>query len=443
MNLASWVAGGSLSRRQPLTTPIELDDAPTRRTSQRVLLGGSIIVATALVWAGVTPIRELAVAAGQLQPSGEIRVIQHLEGGIVDAILARPGTTLKAGDPIVRLAPTAVTADFGQLRARLFDLALQRTRLKALMEGMPFEPPTGEEPAVADAQQSVFLARQVKAAADRRLYTSKLEQQRAEVAALQAELEGLTQLVALQREQLSIREALLPKGNVSKREYLETRTALQQAEIQEASTRGRLAKAREAVAEAEYMLSAVEAEARRIWSEELAKAEAEAAELQKALDKQADRAARLVIRAPADGKVLELVPTSAGDVVAPGEPIGRLVPVGTPLVADVRIKPEDIGHVRLGDRAEVRVTTFDPNIYGRLEGEVVDISSSTLQTPDGSLYYRAQLHLDAQTLGDATHPNPLQPGMVVQANIITGEKSLLRYMLKPVYRTFGLAFSER
>ncbi|WP_181702021.1 HlyD family type I secretion periplasmic adaptor subunit [Chthonobacter albigriseus] len=443
MNLSSWVGKAAEANPLAFTTPIELDDGPTGRRSYRVLAFGSMLVVAGIVWATLTPIRELAVAGGQIMPEGQIRVLQHLEGGVVAEILVRPGMSVKAGDPLVKLAPAAVVADYGQLRSRIFDLGLQRARLKALLDGKPFATAAADAGSVLDAERSVFAARQVKAEADRLLYTSKLQQQREEVLALETEVAGLQGLVRVQQEQVEIRGKLLPKGLTSKRDYLEAEAAFQQAQIQAASAAGRLAKAREAVAEAEHMLAGAEAETRRIWSEELAKVESELAEMASAIEKQADRAARLVVRSPVDGEVLELMPTSVGDVIPAGQPIGKVVPSGTTLLAEVQIKPEDIGHVLVGDEAEIRVTTFDPNVYGRLTGRVTDISQSTLQTPDGVLYYRAKLSLDADVLGDSAHPRPLKAGMVVQAQIVTGEKSLMRYLLKPIYRTFGLAFSER
>lgn len=440
MDLAGWIERSAEGRR-PVASPVELDDEATLRVDRIVLVLGAALVAAVVLWAALVPIRELAVAPGQIMPSAQIRVVQHPEGGVVDAILAPPGTRVTAGEPILKLSPTATAADFGQLNARRGTLVERRDALNALLvrDELRLALPAG----VGPVQQRLYDERSTKADADRRGLEARIRQRKAEIAALEREVAASERLVAVHEEQRAIRARLLPKGYVSKRDMLEAEATVENARLQASSAAGRLEAARQSLAEAEQTMISAVAESRQRWTEELAGVEAELAETEQALIRHVERVARLVVRAPVDGTVMELVATSRGDVVPPGEVIARVVPLGGTLVAEVQLRPEDVGEVSVGDRADVQVSTYDPNVYGKLEGTVTDVSASTLMKPDGLPFYRAVLALDRHSLGDEAHPRPLRAGMTVQAHVITGEKSLLRYLLKPIYRNFGLAFSER
>jgi HlyD family secretion protein/adhesin transport system membrane fusion protein len=159
--------------------------------------------------------------------------------------------------------------------------------------------------------------------------------------------------------------------------------------------------------------------------------------------KQADRVDRLVVRSPIRGRVQNLLQRSPGEVVPPGESILRVVPAGGDLVAEVRVKPQDIADVHVGDKADIKVSAFDFTRYGKLKGEVASISPTTFETEDQQLFYKAVIRLDPKRSAAFAPYSRLQPGMTVDADIISGSKSLLRYLLKPVFRGFDGAFSER
>lgn len=441
MDLAGWIERSAKERR-PLASPVELDDEASLRVDRSVLVFGAAVVALVVIWSAITPIRELAVAPGQIAPAAQIRVLQHPEGGVVDVLAARPGDVVKAGDPILRLAPVATESDFGQLEARRRALVERRDQLNALLAIGELRL-GGQSANLAPIQQRLFDNRSAKAEADRKALEARVGQRAAEIEALRREVQSAARLVAVHEEQRDIRAELFPKGYSSRRDLLEAEATLESAKLQASSAAGRLKAAEESLAEAKQSLASLVAEARSRWSEELATAEAELAETEAALARQAERVTRLVVRSPIDGTVMEVIPTSRGDVVPPGEVVARVVPGDGELVAEVRLAPDDVGEVVVGHEAEIQVTTFDPNVYGRLTGTVRELSASTFYSPEGEPYYKALLALDRTSLGDEAHPRQLKPGMTVQAHIVTGEKSLLRYLLKPIYRNFGLAFSER
>jgi HlyD family secretion protein/adhesin transport system membrane fusion protein len=227
-------------------------------------------------------------------------------------------------------------------------------------------------------------------------------------------------------------------GSVSTKQVLEVETAFEQARVLLQSSEGKLATGREALAEAEAALAESDAQAQKQWGEELAKASSDLVEVRETIRKHADRVERLVVRAPARGSVQHVAQRSPGEVVRPGETIAQIVPTGEALVAEVHVKAEDIAVVKVGNPAELKVTAYDFSKYGKIKGEVASISPTTFELDDKRSYYKAVIRM--HTLTGAWK---LQPGMTVEADIISGQRSLLQYLLKPVYRGIDIAFSER
>ncbi len=402
-------------------------------------------IVACIIWASITEIRELAVASGQLEPAGSVQVVQHLEGGIVSEILVQEGQIVEAGALMVRLQPTAANSDLAQLSIRSAGLQLSIERYTAALEGrLPDFGDLGTRfAALAKDQRQAFAAEREKQSQTRDAMIARVEQKLAEVQALHSETESLDRQLAIDLEQLEIRKQLREQGFASKATVLEARRAYERTNSDLISTRGRLHSAQEGLNEARINLLEAEAEFNNRMTEERTRASSEMAELTESIAKQKDRVRRLLVRAPAKGIVQELVPKALGQVMQPGELIARVVPMGEELVAEVRIEPKDIGHVSIGDPANIKITTFDPARFGAINGEVKKISASTFQTPEGNPYYKAIITLEKNFVHSAGRRHTVLPGMIVNAEIVTGSKSLTRYLLKPIYRTLDIAFTER
>jgi HlyD family secretion protein/adhesin transport system membrane fusion protein len=178
-------------------------------------------------------------------------------------------------------------------------------------------------------------------------------------------------------------------------------------------------------------------------SEERSKIAGELAELKEQISKQKDRVDRLVVRAPRHGIVQELAQRAPGEVVKPGDVVASIVPLDRSIVAEVRVQPDDIGHIKEGDPAEIKLSTFDSAVFGVVKGSVSHLSATTFETAKGELFYKAIITMDQDHVGHKGAERPILPGMVVEADIITGAKSLVRYLLKPVYRSLDAGFTER
>ena len=425
--------------------PVELEDGriPNIFANLSQFFCGLIIAA--LIWGMFAQMRELAIAEGEIVPVESVQKIQHLEGGQVEKVLVQEGAIVEAGAVLLHLRPIATESDFGQIQVRSAGLQLQHEVLSAIIDGRkPSFGKTGSDfPELMAQQQQVYQSRSSHLASQRAALAARVAQRQAEVPALEKELKSLQRQQEIHKEQLVIREKLLETGYTSRRALLQSEAALEQIKASYFATAGRLETAREQLAEARSNLLSSDHEARKALEEERSKIAVELAELRQQLNKQQDRVERLVVRAPVRGIVQELAQRTAGEVVKPGELVASIVPLGQTVVAEVRLRPEDIGHVRVGADAEIKLSTFDPNVFGIIKGKVDHLSATTFQTEQGEPYYKAILTLDRSHVGGDGKKRMILPGMVVQADIITGSKSFVRYMLKPVFRSLDASFSER
>ena len=410
-----------------------------------ILLLISAFVLTLILIASIAPVREVAIAEGQIVPMGSVVEVDHLEGGIVSEIAVREGQRVKKGATLVRLSPTVASADLEQLRLRSAHLRIQRVRLRALIQDTEpdFSAFVQDYPEQTDDQKTIFNAERAALRSEVEASRAIVQQKRSEFTATQHEIASLQSQQDIHQEQVEIRQRLLDKGFMSRRAVLETRVRLEQSRAAMAQATGRLRSARSAAEEAQSNLARSIAAKRSDWSDKLAAVTTELSELEQKIRQQSDRYSRLAIVAPTAGLIQEVVPKSRGEVIRPGEAVVKIVPSDETLVAEVRVKPEDIGHLSVGDTAEVKLSTFDSEVFGSLHAQVSKLSPTTFEDEQKNLYYKAILALDRTGLTHQGIEYSVQAGMVVRAEILTGAKSVMRYILKPVYRSLGRAFSER
>jgi HlyD family secretion protein/adhesin transport system membrane fusion protein len=428
-----------------LTLPFALEEGRVPGIVSRLLYVASIVIGAFIVWASVAEIRELTIAAGQLRPVGSVHLVQHLEGGIVSEILVSDGDVVEAGTALLRLQPIAAASDLAQLTVRAASLALQVEQQTAALEGR--DPDFGalaqQYPDLARHRMNLHASERDRLAQQRRSLASRVVQKFSEVQALQARLESLEAQLAIDREDLDMRQQLFDQRLLSRTHLLDAKREYESTNDDMIAVRGQLHSVQEANNEASINLLALDDEFANRLNDERSRAAAELAELGEALAKQQDRVDRLLVRAPASGVVTGLAPKSIGEVIGPGDVVAEIVPMDSEIVAEVQIDPADIGHVSIGDVAEVKVTTFDFARFGAIEGTVRQISATTFRNEDGEPYYRAVIALASDHVGSGANLHPVLPGMVVNAEIVTGSKSFMRYLLKPIYRSLDVAFSER
>lgn len=423
-------------------------DMPIERAGGfvRTLLLSLIAVIFGLLAIGATaPMRELAMAPGVVKPGGQVIELRHVDGGEVEEILVRRGDPVARGDVLLRLRPLRVEAELRQLQVRRAHLKLRADRLTALAQGATprfSEDPVLEPEAIA-AERALYQLEASALAAEIAAKRSRIEQtaldaatRRTEAADLSVELDAYDQQVAMQAE-------LVSRGASPRRALLELAARQAEAKARHGAALGAARSAETAIAGIESEIAQLRAARISAWSREYAEIGATIAELDGEILRRLDRVERLEVRAPVDGLVQELGAQTAGGVIAPGGLSAMIVPLSDAVSASIRISPDDIGHVHVGDEATVRVTTFDVESFGEINGEITLIAPTSSETEKGERYFHAELALDHVESLQGGEVLRLTPGMVVEARIQTGSKSVLRYLFKPVARALDKAFAER
>ena len=437
-----------------LTQPLVLEDGRPPRVLVGTLIAISCFVAATIVWASITRVREVTIAQGQILPRGQVQAVQHLEGGIVAEFFVKEGSRVTAQQPLLRLRPESSVGERNQYEARRAALKLQLVRLEAQSgnETPEFGELAKKFPDLAMEQEKLYVSALIQRRQERATLAAKVAQKRGEIATLTSGVESAKAQVAVQLELVDMQESLKNLGTGSRKSWLEAKSTLQRSEGDWLNLQGKLDTAKEALIEAESSLAEGDAKAQQKLSEERVKAGSDLAETEQQLVKLADRSDRLLVRAPSDGIVQELAPKSIGEVVRPGDLVARIVP-DSELVAEVHIDPKDSGHIRVDADAEIRLLTYDSTIFGPVLGKIEYMSATTFSPPPGQQnspgqnipepYYKATIRLLQDHVRSGATNYPITPGMVLQAHIQTGSKSIIRYMFKPVFNSLDVAFTER
>ena len=437
-----------------LTQPLLLEDGRTPKLLSKTLYTISGFVLAIVLWGTLSDVREVTFASGQIIPSGKVHTVHHLEGGIVAEVLVREGARVVEGQPLVRLEPIAAASDLEQLQVRRASFQLQIIRLDALSRDVvpDFGAIGAAHPGLAAEQVKLYASAINQRKQERSTLAARLAQRRQEVATSSATLEIAKSQVPLARDLYEMQNRLNAMGYTPGKIFLEAKSAMLRAEGEVVTAESKFRTALEAQSEAESALAEVDTTAVQKISEERAKASSELAETEQQIGKFSDRFDRVIVRAPSAGLIQEIAQKAPGEVVKPGDMIARIVPSGYELVAEVRIDPKDSGYVYVGARADVKFATFDTALFGMIPGVVEHISATTFPPQSTQLlpgqrspepYYMAIIRLSSDHVGAAGWRRPISPGMAVQASIVTGSKSIARYLLKPLANSIDLAFTER
>ena len=437
-------------RRPPdeqLLVPLDFEVERSGR-GMRAFLIALLVFLTGLGAAlAAAPMREVAFAPGAIKPLGEVVELRHVSGGSVKELAKRPGDPVEAGELIMQLDEADAAAELKRLRSRRAQLRLQRAKLLAQLQGRRRLPPAhiagSSSPTAIAETQALMDADRLEIAAKVRGLEGQAARHRADAEAKKLQIEGLSDEIATYEERIEMLAELVVKGVASKAQLLALRAQYAEARSRRFAARGAAQDAELAAHAIAHQLEQILTERRLKWSQELSDASSELDDLENLIAAQDARLKRMTITAPIKGVVQALGAAAPGGVIAPGGLAASIVPTGDALVAEVRVSPDDIGHIGVGHDATVRISTFDSDKFGEVNGVVSVISPTSFETETGERYYTAQLTLDhIQGVIDGREA-ALSPGMVVTAEIKTGAKSVLRYLFKPVVNAMDNAFVER
>ena len=427
-----------------LSEPLILEEAGPPRVLSQLLRVVCLLIVGLIAWAAIAEIRETALAQGQVIPAGSVRQVQHLEGGIVAEILIEDGDIVERGQALIRLESARAAAELEELRAREAALALRAERLRAFAQRREADFSVAGGYADLAADQQSILEMQVEARdSQHKVLRARIDRQEALTAALVKQQKSLERQVAILEEELGMRDQLLKKGLVSRMLYLETDRTLSRTRGELARIMGEAASTSAAVREARASLAELDTGLRSNALKEMGEVTSELARLRETKTKLEDRVRRLQVTAPVRGIIKGLAANTVGGVITPGESLMEIVPFDENLVAEVRIAPHDIGHLRVGQETQIKVSAYDVARFGSVDGSLQQISASTFEDEQGDPYFKGIIALSNNYVGRDPENNLILPGMVVDVAINTGSKSLLQYLLKPVSRGFDGAFRER
>lgn len=416
-------------------------------TWRSVAWPAAALTAAFIAWASVAEVDEVAVAVGEVAPRGKVKVIQHLEGGIIQAIHVHEGSVVRIGDPLVNLDLATSGANRDELQARLDGDQLRRARLLAEAEGSPLALPQDavrRQPRVAEAERRTHEARLRELDSGLAVLREQRRQRRLEVDELEAKRRAALRNLALAQERLKLSASLLQDGLTARMEHLQLQSDAEKLNGEVQSLNQSVPRAEAAVAEAERRLAEGADRFHRDARDQLGDVEVSISRVTEVLAQATDQGLRADIRSPIDGVVKKLRYNTIGGVVAPGEPIMEIVPSDDRLVVEARLSPIDRGYVHSGQSATVKVTTYDFIRYGSLDAQVTTVAPDTTTDPQtGRAWFDVIVETERAFLGTSERPLPISAGMQATVDIHTGRRTVLSYLITPVLKLGAEAFHER
>jgi adhesin transport system membrane fusion protein len=404
-----------------------------------------IVLSLIILWTLFARIDRVVTAPAKVIPIDKVKVIQHLEGGIVKELVVKEGQQVKAGEPLVVLNLATVGVNGMELSTRMAAMNLTKSRLKAESNGAEFSVPSKIDKklvASANAEKNTFLARRSEHQSTLAALEGQLTQAKQRVGELRARLTSSQQSLRLAQQELAISEKLIADKLVSEIEHSQRKGNVERLKGDVAAAEQSIPGALAQVDEMTARKAEEKGKYRRRASDELVELERNAATLGEQVTRADDQEGRAVIRAPIDGYVKNLKYVAMGNVVKAGEPIMEIVPTKDQLVLEVKLMPVDRGYVKLGQEAVVKISAYDFYRYGGLEGKVQAIAADTDEGRNQEQYFRVIVETKQAYFGDISQGMLITPGMNGEVDIKVETQSLLWALLRPIFRLKAEAFKE-
>ncbi|MCM2319902.1 HlyD family type I secretion periplasmic adaptor subunit [Pseudomonas linyingensis] len=421
-----------------------IEDAPrVVRLTIWALIGFILFL---LTWAHFAVVEEVTRGEGKAIPSSRLQKIQNLEGGIVAEIFVHDGQVVEAGAPLLRLDDTRFASNVGETEADRLGLELRVERLKAEIDGVLLSFPEAlrsQAPVQADSELALFDSRQRQLHDEVAGLEEQLIQRRQELREYASKQGQFRNSLTLLRQEIRMSEPLVAEGAASEVELLRLRRAEVEARGQLEATALAIPRAEAAIAEVERKIGETRARFRSEALTQLNEMQTELSKVQSTGKALEDRVKRTLVTSPVRGIVKQVLVNTIGGVIQPGSDLVEIVPLDDTLLVEARIRPQDIAFLHPGQAATVKFTAYDYTIYGGLKGKLEQIGADTVTDEDGNSFYVIKLRTEKSHLGSAEDPLLIIPGMVASVDILTGEKSILSYLLKPILRARAEALRER
>jgi len=397
-----------------------------------------------LLWSAFAVLDEVTRGEGKVIPSRQIQILQSMDGGIISEILAREGQTVKAGDLLLKVDPTRMVSSLRENQSQYLALLAKAARLRALAEGSRFVPPAevaNQAPEIVEQERSLYESRRAELDATIGVARQQSSQRSQELISMRARREQAAQSYTLTARELDMTRPLVRTGAVSDVELLRLEREVARYRGERDSANADIPRIESSVAEANRKIQELDLTFRNVARSELSEVNAKLSTLSEGSTALEDRVKQTEIRSPVNGTVKQLKVNTVGGVVQPGKDVIELVPSDDALLLEAKVLPRDIAFLRPGQKALVKFTAYDFAVYGGLEATLEQIGADSVVDEKGNAYFVVRVRTLSNTIGH--QKLPIIPGMVAEVDILTGKKTVLSYLLKPILRAKAKALTER
>lgn len=431
-------------KHQHLAQSVLLEESGSPLVVRSIIIFSAILVVLFIVWALIAEIDEVAVATGEIVPPHKLQQVQSSEGGRIAEILVKNGEAVTNGQVVLKFDTFALSSELRELQSQQQSLNAQKERLTTFLQNKSTATNQPGKHGGAQPTQALLL-RQLQATREtaKDIHQDRVRQIKASIEQVIGRKKFLDEKKATLDEELSMRTKLLASGMTTKLHMLNLRRQMADVEAELADIHPKRTKLERELDEATNQLKKNESDVRERALTELGRVEDDLAKSNEQIKRLQQRLWQSDVRSPIDGFIHGMKTHTVGGVINRGDTILEVVPKEISLIAEIHIAPRDVGHVKVGQKVKLRVTAYDFSRYGIVKGELTDISPAAFLDKTGTPYHKGIVALEQSYVGNTPGLYPVIPGMTLNADIKTGNKTMMTYLLKPIYASAKQSFRER
>lgn len=422
---------------------VEVMSRRETQRAQKIVRASVVVILLLIVWAALAHVDEVTRGEGRVIPSRQLQVLQSLDGGVVSEILVKEGQLVEAGQLLLKVDETRATSGVRESAATGVALRARQARLAALSDGSEFKPPRSSNPEellILQGEQALYEAKRSELATLLSINNQQLQQRQQELSEMRSRKTSAERALELGMQELAKTRPLLATGAVSEVDILRLERDVAKSRGEADAATAQIARVQASIGEAQRKIQETEISFRNEARKELAEVVGKLNALNEGQVALSDKVAKSQVKSPVRGRVQRLLANTVGGVVQPGKDIVEIVPLDDQLVLEARVAPKDIAFIRPDQSATVKFTAYDFSIYGGLEAKVENISPDTVVDERGNAYYLVRVRT---TRANFSEKLPIIPGMTAEVDILTGQKTVLAYLLKPILKVKAYALKER
>jgi len=397
-------------------------------------------------WANETSLDEVTRGDGKVVPSSKIQVIQNLEGGILSEVLVTEGESVEKGQILLKIDDTRFSSSFRETKLKYYELLARSTRLQAESEDIKFIVPpevTEVDPVLSINEMALYKTRQLELDSTIRVLKQQELQRQQEIIERRAKQTQLKQSYELSDQELKMSEPLVEAGVMSEVELLRLKRSVNDLHGEMEANRLAIPRIKSALNEARQKIEEQKIQFRTDAAGEFSQVNAELARTKESVFSLGDRVTRTQVRSPVKGTIKQLKINTVGGIIQPGMDLLEIVPIEDNLLIEAKIRPSDIAFLRPGQEAMIKLTAYDFAIYGGLPAKLERISADTITDEKDDSFYLIYLRTDKNYIDSSKGMLNIIPGMTTSVDILTGKKTVLDYLLKPILKAKNEALRER